>query len=79
VSYKKPDPFNLLVLLSVATCCAERLLRKLHPAHYECEDSFYSCPSHPDYIGYDDRNYCSCGRKDVVNFLGATDSAKVTP
>jgi len=29
--------------------------------HYECEDGFYSCPSHPDYFGNDDRTFCSCG------------------
>lgn len=34
-------------------------LKQAH--HYECEDGFYSCPKHPDYFGYDDREHCSCG------------------
>ena len=29
--------------------------------HAECEDGFYSCPSHPDYFGNEDRDYCNCG------------------
>jgi len=37
--------------------------------HDECEDGFYSCPSHPDYFGNDDRSHCSC---DLVR-----DNAKV--
>ncbi len=54
---------------------AERLLQALRPAHYECEDAFYSCPSHPDYIGIEDRSLCLCGRNDVIAFLRATVSA----
>lgn len=50
---------------------AVEMLRKLQAAlvafamprreHDECEDPWYSCPKHPDYIGNDDREHCSCG------------------
>lgn len=30
--------------------------------HYECEDPFYSCPSHSDFIGTNyEKDYCNCG------------------
>lgn len=29
--------------------------------HYDCEDNWYSCPAHPEYIGNDDSGECNCG------------------
>ena len=57
---------------------AERLLLRWNGAgHYECEDGFYSCPSHPDYFGNDDRAHCSCGHTEIMRFLGRpADSAE---
>lgn len=29
--------------------------------HYECYDSWYSCPKHPDYVGEFNKDECDCG------------------
>lgn len=36
--------------------------------HYECDDTWYSCPKHPEYCGDDDRNHCNCGT-DATNAI----------
>ena len=61
----------------------ERALRKSLRQHYYCEDSWYSCPMHPDgsangYLG----NECNCGADDwnaYVNALLASDSPDAAP
>ena len=30
-------------------------------SHYECEDGWYSCPAHPEYLGSDSSHECTCG------------------
>lgn|SRR5574341_22818 len=30
-------------------------------SHDECEDGWYSCPKHPDYLGTANRQECLCG------------------
>ena len=61
--------FNELERLRSRMITAEQLLRR-HSRHHECDDSFYSCPKHPEYIGNDDRTHCDCGADEVREFLG---------
>jgi len=39
----------------------EELKRRLPFPHKECEDPWYSCPKHPEYIGNDSQEHCNCG------------------
>jgi len=53
----------------------ENFIRSRYKSHYECEDSYYSCPKSPDYFGeYDDLDIkdrpCYCGydkAQDILN------------
>lgn len=37
--------------------------------HDECEDPWYSCPSHPEYVGQEPRDYCNCGMETSNAFV----------
>lgn len=56
----------------------ERFIRSRFKGHYECGDSFYSCPKSPDYFGDDadapiEDRPCKCGYDEAMRLLNTPD------
>jgi len=40
-------------------------LRRVGREHQDCEDSWFSCPKHTDYIGTERRDRCLCWKEEA--------------
>ena len=70
------NAFSKQQALAKLIAAADGLKSGLRLNHYGCEDGFYSCPMHEDYLGEENQTQCDCGAVKNQERVTAYDTAR---